>query len=214
MRRLRDNTSAAIRFLAESKSLIPTGYKFRPVLFNILKSGLRLLSSEQGSLLHLNQFGVFHKFKEQAGNPFEEFESTQRIPPTWITRGTFPGIWCTLYSPGYTFTVAQAPIVIAQFYFAPGFKLYDPCSESSKQMWTEWERANKRKFNKWENSYSSEGINMKDRVEEFLDAPGHFEFYRENGFGAIIGRSDYMAVVIIDEAAIQTLSIASLPMQD
>ena len=64
---------------------------------------------------------------------------------------------------------------------------------------------------------------MRQRVEELLRAPGHFEFYRENGFGAIIGSSDFMAVVIVDETAVHTLSnalkktensVTELPIED
>jgi hypothetical protein len=80
-------------------------------------------------------------------------------------------------------------------------------NKGKSNVW-KWRRANKGKPNAWVSSCNSEGLSMKWRVEAFLHAPGHFEFYRENGFGAIIGRSDYMAVVIIDETAVHMLSNA------
>jgi hypothetical protein len=202
------NASPAIRFLAEQRSTIPQEYGFQTALFDILESGLSLLASEEGSLSQLNQLGIFHKFDPRVGNSFGELNSLQNIPSSWISRGTWPGIWCTLYSPRYTFSIATRPPLVSRVEFAEGFKLYDPSSESSKQLWMEWELANKQKSNKWESDFNSKGISMKHRVEQYLAAPGHVEFYHENGFGAIVGREDYMAIVIIDEAAIHSLSNA------
>ncbi len=39
-------------------------------------------------------------------------------------------------------------------------------------------------------------------MKKVCHAPDHFAFYKENNFGAVLGRDDYFAIVIVLEDAI------------
>lgn len=204
--------SNAIEFLLVKEVSIPRDSTFRDQLFAVLKKGLSLLAAEGTCLSALNsEIGVFHKFRPTAKVSFDDLSRQSPVPPSWTYRGQWPGIWCTLYSPEYTCSLWITPPVVGRFEFVPGYKLYDPSLRDHGRLWHEWRshKANRRKKNTWKRSRNSEGISMKMRVESMLGAPGHRAFYLEHGYGAIVGKDDYMAVVIIDHNAVRWPSDAS-----
>ncbi|KAF9883000.1 hypothetical protein FE257_004340 [Aspergillus nanangensis] len=193
-----------------SPETIQQAIEDRNTRYLTLKTGLQLLAEEGKTLDILNEkIGIYHKFGPKAGGPFEEYSQKGRLPPHWIYRGRFPGIWCTLFSPWCTLGVM--PIVVREENFGqlkinPGFKLYDPKSKRCQDLWLQWNNAeNRAKPNSWEAEVNSNSESMEKRVGEQLKAPNHFQFYREHGFGAIIGYHDYIAIVIIDANAVCAL---------
>ena len=199
----------AIDFLNREQASIPEDwFGRRSRLYDILNIALRMVAQDNTDISALNQIGIYHRFHPAAGDPFAASDSLDEVPDHWITRGESPGIWCTFFSPSYTYSSRVGDPIIAQILLRPGFRLYDPASESDQEEWQTWasKPANTQKFNKWDVMQNSGGKSMSDRVKVLLGAPTHYAFYAEMDIGAIVGYSDYMALVIIDEGVIENVS--------
>ena len=182
--------------------------KWRHTLFTVTLVALQELAREDRGLDELNKHGLFHKTLKAYGDSMRrEIEGNSQVPRRWIYKGHFAGIWCTLFDPKNTYSMSSGDDVFFKFSFKSEFRIFDPFNELHQKMWQAWKsvEGNLAKQNIWESDVNDRGVSLKDRMSFVKDMPNHSAFYSENRFGAIVGYSDYMACVIIDEKAIESV---------
>ncbi|KAH0829903.1 hypothetical protein AYO21_09261 [Fonsecaea monophora] len=198
----------AIRTLQDAHIPPKSDYdEFRDTLYEVTRECLKEMAKDEVDLAELNNVGVFHKFDEKAGNVYQDFGADKSMPDDWIYRGSFPGIWCALKSPNNTYTIALVGTKIGQFKFNTGFKIYDPQSTTHMEKWEIWKsRAeNSAKHNPWDDAENTDGLTMSTRVGLYLADANDFNFYLENGYGAVVGYTDYVSLVIVDKNLVSDL---------
>jgi hypothetical protein len=79
--------------------------------------------------------------------------------------------------------------------------VFDPELHEHQKSYTDWwaKPENRKKPNIWKEQKNSEGVDMCQRIEDQLFAPGHAEFYKDKIYGAIVGRHFHAGLVIIDK---------------
>jgi hypothetical protein len=154
--------------------------------------------------------GVFHHFKQAAGRNEADFDVEGEIPIGWIARGSWPGIWCALGEPTNTTSLhtRDRQLWIASITFKEGYFVFDPAYRKHLDEWKSWSAVpgNLAKENIWETATNAEGQSLASRIDQQLcRGINHASFFLEKSYGAVIGYSDYMGLVIIDQRAIQSL---------
>lgn len=163
----------------------------------LIEKTLALLkSSGMLELTQLNEIGCFHRVRD--GQLYEkmkqESETSEAISETWISKGDYPGIWTALFDPYNTFSFSIGTPHIIRFYFKDGFYLYDKYSGEHQRMWEGWR--SKGDSNPWSELLNDSGVSLEERMRT-QGLPHQRQFYTENRFGAVIGYSDYISVIII-----------------
>jgi len=178
---------------------------WRSTLYNETVSTLKKMAAEKTDIVALNALGVFHKISISGEEMRNEYLANPTIPHRWIMKGNFPGIWCALYHPDNTFSRVQtSELIRIQITFKADFQIFDPGSEEHMKMWKVWKSisSNSNKPNPWAEDINYCSQSMEKRMGLNCDGIDHLAFFKENHFGAFIGYSDYIALVIVDEAAI------------
>ena len=183
----------------------------REKLYDAIATGLSMVAKNQIDLEQLNQLGIYHRFNEVAAGSFDVFQAEKRAPTDWVSRGRYAGIWCSFFDPRNTGPLSKDSI-IGQFTFCSGFKAFDPDTYEHQQSYNNWLKnpENRNRRNIWTEQKNSEGVDMSERVEAQLFAPGHARFYKDNNFGAIVGRHYHAGLVVVDAdliANVQRLQI-------
>lgn len=173
---------------------------------------LRLLTgSDPFELSRYNNVGYFHRVRSQS--EFRRMRQTWRqlksVPPEWIGKGTYPGIWTALFDPCNTISFARPPIMIVRFYFRQGYFIFDIENQRHRELLDKWTRENKDRENPWQEIKDGQGQSLKNktRLHRF---PSHKGFFEDNNFGALIGYYDYISVVIVLEGSIQEVEFSVL----
>ena len=83
------------------------------------------------------------------------------------------------------------------------------CFSISDEMLEVWLKRNKAIENPWKNLRNFRGESLEERMK-LHGYPPFKQFFADNHFGALIGYSDYMAVVIILEDSIQEVEFSAL----
>lgn len=170
-----------------------------------------LTNSDRIELLQYNGFGFFHKVSNQDDfkRMQQEWQELKRVPQEWIGRGAYPGIWTAIFSPHNTFSIAAPPILIVRFFFKRGYFIFDAKNPYHKELLEMWLKKNETIENSWKNLRNFRGESLEKRME-FHGYPSFKKFFEDNHFGALIGYSDYLAVVIILEDSIQEVEFLTL----
>ena len=179
---------------------------------NLWKKTQKILTSvDRVELSQYNEFGFFHRVSNQDdfGRMQQEWQELKRVPQEWIGRGAYPGIWTAIFSPRNTFSIATPPILIVRFFFKKGYIIFDAKSPYHKKLLEMWLKKNETIENPWGNLRNFRGESLKERME-FHGYPPFKKFFEDNHFGALIGYSDYLAVVIILEDSIQEVEFLTL----
>lgn len=168
---------------------------WRLKLYETTETILKNAAIKEVSLSRFNDIGVFHKINSDYSDKMKkEYQLKSEVPHHWITKGNFAGIWCALFDSCNTYSFDFLPPII-QFTFKAEYKIYDPQLESHRKIWEAWKsvEGNLSKPNEWEKDLNDRKLSMQSRMGNFY--PNHLEFYKENGFGATIGYSDYSALL-------------------
>ena len=176
------------------------------------KETQRILTiSDKAELAQYNELGFFHKVSGQ--DEFEkmqqEWRKLKKVPQEWISKGAYPGIWTAMFSPHNTFSSSTAPILIIRFYFKEGYFLFDAENESHKELLESWLRQTGAEDNPWKSLKNSLEESLEERMKRH-NYPSFKRFFEDNRFGALIGYSDYIAVVVILEDSIQGVEFSVL----
>lgn len=170
-----------------------------------------LTSSNRVELSQYNELGYFHKIHNQ--NEFKgrqrEWQELKRVPQEWIGRGNYPGIWTAMFSPHNTFSRATPPILITRFYFKKGYFVFDVKNPFHKQILKAWLRKKEMIDNPWKNIRNFRGESLEE-IMKLYNYPYFKRFFEDNCFGALVGYSDYVAVVIVLEGSIQEVEFSVL----
>lgn len=154
-----------------------------------------LKSSSMLELSQLNEIGCFHGIpkKETFEIMKQEYEKEKGIPETWISKGNWPGIWVALFDPENVASYSSRLSHIIRFYFKDKFYLYDIYSKKHQKVWEDEKGIDD--SDPWSKLLNEEGLSLEERMKR-LSFPYHKNFYQQNKFGAVIGYSDYISVVI------------------
>ena len=195
---------------------------WRSTLYGVTQQVLQLAAKEFKDLSELNEVGIYHKIPSLHGRSISaEYAETGKVPGKWVSQGEFPGIWCALFNPHNTYSMAS-DLYFLKITFKAEYKVFDVRNEEHLKMWSAWSRAaeNRSKVNSWESALNGDGSSLAERMSYGLGIPGimvlsppmpgHSEFYREHKFGAVVGYSDYMALTIIDPECIETLKVVEM----
>ena len=128
------------------------------------------------------------------------WEREKRVPEEWIYKGIWPGIWTAMFHPCNTYSFAPEPIHIIRIYFKNGFFIYDRENVGHRKLWESWSGWSMN--NPWRNLKNDEGMSLERRMRNHR-FPSYKGFYQANGFGALIGYSDYISPVIVLEGSIE-----------
>lgn len=159
-------------------------------------------------LSDLNQEGYFHHVPDSRLylQMKREWEELRRVPPHWISKGSWPGIWLAMFDPNNTFSRSYPPHMFLGFYFKEGYRIYDAENSDHVRLWEEY--GGKESSNPWDYQKNEAGKSLRSRLE-FLQMPGNKNFFLQEKFGAIIGYSDYVAPVILLEDSVQSVEFLS-----
>lgn len=155
-----------------------------------------------------NQSGYYHKVNgiEEFRSMRDRWDKERKVPQDWITKGNFPGIWTAMFNPNNTFSYATMPIGIVRFYFKEGFFLYDSEKVEHTKLLEEWHEEGE---NPWKSAQNERGRSLENRLID-SGLPSSKNFYVANNFGAVVGYSDYISVVILLENSISNVEFISL----
>jgi len=175
--------------------------RWRSTLWQKTMALLKSTAFSKSELASLNEVGVFHhvRDKELFNKMRNEYMEKDKVPSSWISKGNFPGIWTALFNPHNTYSIAFAEPALMRLYFKEGLYLYDSNDQEHVQLWQEW--SGRDAENPWTGKRNSHGSSLAERMQ-FFDLPHHRDFYKENQLAAVIGYSDYISLVIVDEEAI------------
>lgn len=176
--------------------------KWRSILWR--ETAKLLTGPKKVDLSRYNELGYFHKLssREEFEMMRREWERSKSIPEEWIGKGIFPGIWTAMFSPFNTFSISTLPVPIMRFHFKKGYFILDRLNESHQALFLEWLKKNKETENPWKNLINSKKESLEERLR-INEYPYHKKFFEDNNFGAIVGYSDYIAVVIVLEESIK-----------
>lgn len=179
---------------------------------NLWKETQKILtSSDRVELSQYNELGFFHRVSNK--DAFEmmqrEWQELKLVPQKWIGRGAYPGIWTAMFSPHNTFSRAVLPILITRFYFKKGYFIFDAKNSSHNGILEAWLKKNEIIENPWENLRNFRGESLETRMK-LHKYPSFKKFFEDNHFGALMGYSDYLAVVIMLEDSIQEVEFSVL----
>jgi len=167
-----------------------------------------LRSSGEVELSEYNQTGYYHKVNsmEEFRNMRNYWDAERRVPQDWITKGNWPGILTAMFDPNNTFSIARKPIGIVRFYFKDGFFLYNPEKAKHRRLLEEWHEDGN---NPWKSAKNERGRTLESRLIS-LRLPSSKNFCIAHNFGAAIGESDYISVVILLENSISNVEFIEL----
>lgn len=166
-----------------------------------------LTGSDKIGLSQYNQIGYFHRVRDPKyfEQMKQEWEQLGKLPERWIGKGNFPGIWTALFDPCNTFSVVDSlPVLVIRFYFKEGYFLFDRERSSHKRLLGKWLEKGEIVDNPWEGLRNHHGESLAEKMKLY-GYPSSKNFFKEHNFGAIIGYSDYLSVVIVLEESIQKL---------
>lgn len=171
-----------------------------------------LTSSGKVELSGYNRLGYFHKVCHL--NEFEkmqrEWGQLRRMPQEWISKGNYPGVWTAMFDPFNTFSFAIPPILIMRFYFNQGYFVFNARNPLHEMLFGEWLKKNEAiEENPWKNLINYRGASLEGRMK-LHGYPPFKKFFEDYNFGALIGYSDYMAVVIVLENSIQEVELLTI----
>lgn len=163
-----------------------------------------LTRSSMLDLSTLNDIGCFHKEKEEniLTTMKEDYEQYGTIPTEWFYQRYWPGIWAALFDPVNCSSQAYEGTKVIRMYFNKGFYIYDKLSTEHKNKWEKW--GAKGSKNQWSSLINPQGISLERRLKNH-DLPHHKKFFEEYKFGAAIGYSDYISVVVLLPKAVQRI---------
>jgi len=98
---------------------------------------LKLLTgSDPFELSQYNNVGYFHRVRSQSEFRLmqQTWEQLKSVPPEWIGKGNYPGIWTALFDSCNTYSYASPPIMIVRFYFRQGYFLFDTESQLHQEL--------------------------------------------------------------------------------
>lgn len=187
---------------------------WRSSLFARTQGRLQALAASGTCLTQLHAEGVYHKLSNEYAAAI--LASGDGVPADWPCRGFFPGVWCALFDAHNTYSMAvPGTFRILRVHFRPGFRAFDPRRDEHRAEWDAWwaEPANAAKLNEaaWLLP-TARGPTLAAKLERGMgiggfqmcpSMPHHAAFYREHGYAAVVGYSDYMGLVVIDAAAIE-----------
>jgi hypothetical protein len=181
---------------------------WRHTLYDKTKCELETMAIEKVSMASLNALGVYHKIAEGSQIMKTEYERSCKVPHKWIYKGNFPGIWCALFAPcnTYSFAAGISPDII-KLMFKADYYIFNPELREHQEMWLAWSSlgANINQANAWKSDLNFRSSSMADRISKICASPNHVAFFEEHAFGAIVGYSDYMALVVVQEEAIESV---------
>ena len=177
------------------------------------KETLKILTSSDWVELSLyNEDGYFHRVDSIYHFHLmkQEWERKHEIPPYWISKGYFPGIWMSIFDPYNTFTIAFPPIGILRFYFKESYYIFDPQNKKHVRMWSKWQRTkNMHRPNPWKDLKNERGLSLEERMKDY-QLPHHSGFYQDHSIGAFIGYHDFISPVLINENSIKDVNFLVL----
>ena len=170
-----------------------------------------LTSSEKVELSEYNHLGFFHKLD---GYGFRirrrKWYRLKKMPQEWISVGQYPGLWIAMFNPLNTFSrTIEETIWIMRFYFHPGYFIFDAQNPFHQSLFNKWLEKNENISDPWGELKNQEGRSLKERMM-LHQYPYHKKFFEEHNFGAFIGYSDYICVVIVLEDSIQDIKFLTL----
>jgi hypothetical protein len=179
---------------------------WRTTLFQTSKSTLKTMAADNISMATLNTLGVFHKLGPDSDDVKREYRQRKLVPHHWITKGNYPGIWCALFHEANTFSIDDNPEII-KITFKAEYKIFDPKNKDHQKLWHAWYSfSNLIQSNPWLFDWNSNYSPMASRMHTLCEGVFHHAFFKEHNFGAFIGYSDYMALVVVQEEAIDTVT--------
>jgi len=194
-----------------------SGYSdWRSDLYGTTRGVLRDVADSQAPISDLHKHGVYHKIPREHGEPLmARYSVSKEIPSDWVSKGFFPGVWCALFGPHNTYSMAS-DLYVLRITFKAEYKVFDPANSEHVKLWGAWKsvHSNMEKTNDWATGMNSTRESMRDRMASgasllhitlWPSMPEHVEFYRENKFGAVVGYSDYMGLVVVLPECIESL---------
>lgn len=162
-------------------------------------------------LSEYNHMGYFHRVFNQSEfkRMQQEWEELGRVPPKWVSKGNFPGIWTALFDPCNTFSFSALPVMTVRFFFRKGYFIFDSSNRLHKELLKRWKKENESKENPWQKIVDGKGQSLEEKMN-LHGLPSHKGFFEDNDFGASIGYSDYISVVIVLEDSIQMVKFSVL----
>lgn len=133
----------------------------------------------------------------------KEWALDRRVPPSWIAKGDYPGIWLAMFSHRNTAELVSSPLFFLRFYFKSEYAIFNSQNPDQQQIWEEW--SGKNLPNPWAEIANSKGIHLEQRMKGggfYRPFPHHKRFYEEYAFGAALGYSDYITPVIVLEDSV------------
>jgi hypothetical protein len=194
---------------------------WRSELYSHTKARLQTIAASGESLSQLNEEGVYHKIPiKHAGVVTEAVASGVPVPDDWPCRGMFPGIWCALYKPTNTYSMAvPGTFRILRAYFQPGVFAFDPRRAEHQAQWEAWwslpTNSSKPNDAAWLVSTPTQ-VSLEAKLTRghgilgitlWPPMPHHASFYREHNYAAFVGYSDYIGLVIINTAAVEHFEV-------
>lgn len=181
---------------------------------------LKTTAASKAPLASLNSLGIYHKTGSHAHGQsmIDEYTTKRYVPPAWIIKDPFPGIWCALFNRVNAYSFESKPFVL-QFTFKADYFVFDPFSEEHQKMWATWQSVsgNLDKTNSWAETRSGLGPSLASRMAKgsfigdiclYPAMPHHIAFYEENRFGAVIGYSEYISITIILPECVESVTKA------
>jgi hypothetical protein len=196
----------------------------RPDWRDILYSeSLRVLEARAScfeSLSTLHAHGVYHKIERKYALPLmKAYLETKQVPKDWMSAGFHPGVWCALFNPHNTYSMAS-DLFVLKITFKADYRVFDPENAEHRKIWSVWitSKENQEKTNRWTEEKNSSGSSLSTRLKDGMvfpfctpplvlspAVPYHAKFYEEHRFGAFVGRSDYMGLVVVLTECIEKL---------
>ena len=193
---------------------------WRGILYSESLRVLKATADSLESLSSLHQHGVYHKIPKEYGAPLmETYLEKKEVSKAWISAGSHPGIWCALFNPHNTYSMAS-DLFVLKITFKADYRVFDPENAKHTKIWAVWIECeeNRKKANRWIEEKNSRGSSLSTRLEHGMifpfctpplvlspAVPYHAKFYEEHRFGAFIGRSDYVGLVVVLSECIDTL---------
>jgi len=160
---------------------------------------------QQGDLATLNGIGVHHMMSYEWSDEWNRrkiyYEKHNKADAAWLALGSCPGLWCALFDPCncFSFSNPERPMRFMSFQFRKGFRLFDPKHKDHQQQWLDYDVQSSN------NSWSESMVAKMKRWE----LPWHSAFWSSHSYGAAVGYSDYLALVLIDVNCIDSIVFTS-----
>ena len=201
-------SAASLDFPINWQELKTSSSNWHSELYTTTEKVLTEAATKFSDLSSLNPLGVFHKIPADYGKAvMDKYRVSKQIPKEWPSLGKWPGIWCALFDPHNTYSMAS-DLFIIKMSFKQGYRIFDSANPDHCTLWTEWKSTHVNRHNEWAEAKNDKGISMKERAAGFMfglspKIPNHIEFYRDNMFGCTVGYSDYMALMVLLPECVQ-----------